>query len=191
MRSWVANQSDQVHAGLCVGATAVLLPVLPSLSPTLLATTNLASTSIQFGAQFYVAFVGGPTMYLNLNRQTFGDIQSRLFPKFGMVGVSSSIISLASYHLAHTGIVDVASCLLSVSLSVHLINTFLLFPAVTRHMIELRRVDGLEDGEDKVAERKRAGRRFGISHGVSNLINLASLAANLGYIYILAANLRW
>ena len=34
--------------------------------------------------------------------------------------------------------------------------------------------------------RRRADKIFGISHGVSNLVNLAGLAANLAYFYILA-----
>ena len=41
--------------------------------------------------------------------------------------------------------------------------------------------------EEAPEEAKTAARAFGIAHGVSNLVNLGSLAANLAYLYIVAA----
>ena len=44
----------------------------------------------------------------------------------------------------------------------------------------------LREAKEAEGDVKKAGMRFGVSHGISNLINLASLAANLGYIYVFA-----
>lgn len=177
---WLASQSDEVQSAICIGATSCLLPLLPTLSPPLLAATNLVAMSTQLGSQVYVAFVGGPTMFLHLPLITFGDIQARLFPKYGMLGMSTGILALGSYYLGHNSTVDTATMLLVTSTLVHMANSFLIFPFVTNKMMEKRR-----HGEGSEA-RRRADKIFGISHGVSNLVNLAGLAANLAYFYILA-----
>ena len=179
MFSWLRSQSDLTHTSLAAAATAALIPVIPSLSPTALATLNLASISTQFGTQTYVAFVGGPTMFVNLPKTTFGDIQSRLFPKMGIVCMSTGALALASYSVGHS--IDTATYLLATSLVINILNSFIIFPKVTDFMLELRK------HKEGTAERKKAGMRFGITHGVSNLINFGSMFANLGYIYIIAS----
>jgi len=180
---WLSSQSDTVHSLLAVGTAGALLPVLPSLSPSMLATTNLVAVSAQLGSQIYVAGVSGPTMFLNMQRSDFGDIQSRLFPKYGMVGLTSGMLALTSYHLAHNRVLDVCSYLLVGSLGVYILNSFLIFPVTTKYMYQLR--------EAKAADKnvKEAGMRFGIWHGISNLLNLASLVANLGYVYVIGSRI--
>jgi len=179
VRGWLFRQSDEMHSALAVGATACLVPALSHASPELLAAANLTSMATQFGSQVYVAFVGGPTMFVNMKKKEFGDIQARLFPKFGMVGLSTGILTLASYNLAHKGSFDTCTYLLVGSLSVHIINSFFIFPFVTKLMLKLR-----EAKEDEVPAAKR---NFGITHGVSNLINFVGMGANLAYLYILAS----
>jgi len=176
---WLKSQSDLTHSSLAVAATAAVMPAIPSLPPAALAMTNLTTMSVQLGTQAYVAFVGGPTMFVNLPRNTFGDIQARLFPKMGMLCMSSGALTLATYSVNHG--VDTATYLLASSLLINILNSFVVFPKVTEFMLELRK------HEEGTPERKKAGMRFGITHGVSNLINLGSMLANLGYIYIIAS----
>ena len=120
-------------------------------------------------------------MFVNLPRITFGDIQARLFPKMGMLCMTTGALTLASYSVNHA--VDTATYLLATSLVINILNSFVIFPKVTEFMLELRK------HEEGTAERKKAGMRFGITHGVSNLINLGSMCANLGYIYIIASRI--
>jgi len=178
---WLRSQSDLTHNTLTVVSTAALVPAVSCLSPAALTTLNLASMSIQFGTQSYVAFVGGPTMFVNLPRQVFGDIQARLFPKVGMLCMSTGAFTLASYSVNHA--TDMATYLLASSLLINVFNSFLIFPKVTEYMMALRKHD---EGSE---ERKKAGMRFGITHGISNLINFGSMIANLGYIYIIASRI--
>jgi len=177
--SWMRAQSDLTHSSIVAGVTAASLPALPLLSPTTLVALNLSSMSVQFGTQVYVAFVGGPTMFVNLPKVVFGDVQARLFPKMGMLCMSTGALTLASYSVAHP--VDTASYFLSTSLAVNVLNTFIIFPLVTQYMMELR------EHKDDSPERKKAAMKFGVTHGLSNLINLASMLANLGYIYLIAS----
>ena len=76
----VVGLSDLAQASLAVGATSLLLPLLPHLSPATLGAVHLASASTHLGAHLYVGLVAGPTMFLNLPRHVFGDLQVRLNP---------------------------------------------------------------------------------------------------------------
>ena len=69
-----------------------------------MAFASLLSVAAQFGMQFWVAFWAGPTMIYNLEKPTFAAIQSKLFPKFGLVGVSTSILAMAGHYFSRRGI---------------------------------------------------------------------------------------
>ena len=64
---------------------------------------TLLSIGTQFGLQYWVGFWAGPTMLYNLEKITFGSIQSKLFPKYGLIGVASSVIAAAAYYFSHSG----------------------------------------------------------------------------------------
>jgi len=179
--SWISGLSNTSQNAIvtCLSATAV--PGLSLLSPTALAATNMISMATQLGSQVWVSFVAGPTMFVNMEKKAFGDLQSRLFPKFGMVGVSTGIIGLASYHIAHPT-VDNLTMLLGCSAIIQLLNSWLVFPVTTKYMYERRKY------EEGTEEYKKASMKFGINHGISNLINLACLTANLAYFCMLAAS---
>lgn len=53
-----------------------------SFSSKAAATVNMLSFGTWFGTVVYTTFVAGITMYKNLPRQTFGKLQSKLFPKY-------------------------------------------------------------------------------------------------------------
>lgn len=85
----------------------------------------------------WVANVAGPTMFLNMDRKQFGDIQARLFPKFGMLGVGSGIAALASYHVLHPEPTTM-TYILAASATSHLLQSFIIFPYVTKYQYKLR-----------------------------------------------------
>eukprot|EP00088_Acartia_fossae_P003102 TRINITY_DN11288_c0_g1_i11.p1 TRINITY_DN11288_c0_g1~~TRINITY_DN11288_c0_g1_i11.p1 ORF type:complete len:195 (+),score=10.56 TRINITY_DN11288_c0_g1_i11:46-630(+) len=184
LRSWIFKQSDVTHSGLAMAGSLAAVPLLTKLGGSGLAAANLLSISTQLGSQVYVAFVGGPTMFVNMDKTAFGNIQARLFPKFGMVGLSTGIWTLASYHIAHTQ-PDICTWALLASLSVHILNAFLIFPKTTQFMFQLRQAEKTENTEAISQYRKK----FGALHGISNLINFASMGANVFYLYILASRI--
>jgi len=179
--SVLTSQSDLTHSLLAMGTTSLTLPFLSRLSSTSLVATHLTSISAGLGTQLYVSFVAGPTMFLNLPRTTFGNLQARLFPKMGMVTSGSSLLALATYSINHDR--DLGSYLLLASFISSLLNTFLIFPVTTKLMFELRKHD------EGTEERKQAGKKFGLMHGVSLLANFLAMGANLAYTYILASRI--
>ena len=68
-----------------------------------LALASLVSIGTQLGSQFWVGTVAGPTMFVNLERPTFGFIQSKLFPKYGLIGTATSVIALGGHYFSHRG----------------------------------------------------------------------------------------
>jgi len=179
---WIKSQSDLTHNGLLVVATSAAIPAVMSLQAPCTAFINLSSVSVMFGTQNWVSWVAGPTMFLNMERSAFGDLQARLFPKMGMVTWSMSSLALASYLANHSW--DISATLLSSSLVLNLLNSFLLFPATTKFQYRIR------ECEEGTPEKATARKMFGMTHGLSVLLNLSSILANTAYLYILAANIN-
>jgi len=182
---WIQSQSDLAHTSMAIGGVSACVPLLPSLSPPTLLGLCITSTGVQLGTQAYVGFVSGPTMFLNMPRQEFGNIQSRLFPKMGQVCVGTGVVSLASAILMTPGqpIWDTLSAPLWVSLACNALNALLVFPATTRLMFKLR------EHQEGTEARKKLGAKFGIAHGISVLINFVSMGANVAFICLLASKL--
>merc|ERR550519_319178 len=134
----------------------------------------------QLGTQVWVSFVAGPTMFMNMERHAFGDLQARLFPKFGMVGLATGLLGIASYHLSHPE-PDLMLALLATSTIMHFINSFSLFPLTTRLQYQRR------NAKLGSVELKKVTKKFGVMHGISVLINFVGMGANIIYFYFLAA----
>ena len=67
--NWLKNASDLTHHGIVFGLSAVSVPIVSTLPPSLATTACFASVGTQLGTQMWVANVAGPTMYLNMERQ--------------------------------------------------------------------------------------------------------------------------
>ena len=72
-------RSGVILAALAATGRSAPFGKLPALA---LASIHLLSFGIYFGASFYTTFIAGLTMFKNLPRQTFGKLQSKLFPKY-------------------------------------------------------------------------------------------------------------
>jgi len=179
---WLKSQSDLSHNCLVVAATSAAIPAVMSLKAPCTAFINLSSVSVMFGTQNWVSWVAGPTMFLNMERSAFGDVQARLFPKMGMVTWSMSSLALASYLVNHSW--DLSATLLSSSLALNLLNSFLLFPVTTKYQYKIR------ECEEGTPEKASARKMFGMLHGVSVLVNLGSMLANTAYLYVLASTIN-
>ena len=179
--NWLRGQSDFAHtcmAGTAAGAASALVP---NLQPHTAAAVNLASMGVMLGTQCWVGFVAGPTMFTNMDRHAFGDIQARLFPKMGMVNMAMSALALTSY-LCHKS-PDTCSSLIGSSLFINTLSSFVLFPVTAHYQYEMRK------HEVGTPERKKAGMMFGINHGTAVLLTYGSIMANLAYLYIVAAKI--
>jgi len=174
--SLVKSLSDQAHCGLVIGLSSAAIPCLTLLPPAGLAAVNLSMMGTQLGTQAWVSFVAGPTMFMNMKRHAFGDLQARLFPKFGMVGISTGLLGVASYHLSHPA-PDLMLALLVTSTITHFINSFALFPLATKFQYERR------DAKEGSEEFKKVSKKFGITHGMSVSLAMLGIGINLLYFY--------
>lgn len=57
----------------------------------------LGSVSAHFGAQLWMSFVSGLSLYFCLPRHTFGKVQRILFPKYFLINAVLSLISLSVF----------------------------------------------------------------------------------------------
>ena len=62
--------------------TAVAIPIVRSFSSPTLRASQIIFTGIQLGTQTYVAGIAGPSMFANLDADTFADVQAVLFPRY-------------------------------------------------------------------------------------------------------------
>jgi len=173
---WLRSCGDITHHNMVVGLTAVSLPIIQTLPPSGLATVALTTVGTQLGTQVWVANVAGPVMFLNMSKPQFGDIQARLFPKFGMVGMSTGIMALAAYSIAHPT-PDLMTYLLAASTGSHFLQSYVVVPITTKYQYQLR---ALKDGSQ---EKKVAGMKFGISHSISVLLAYAAMGINIYFFY--------
>ena len=72
-------RSGALLAALALAGASSPFSKLPSAFA---ATLHLLSFATWFGSVFYTTFIAGITMFKALPRQTFGKVQSKLFPKY-------------------------------------------------------------------------------------------------------------
>jgi len=96
LTGWLSNDRLETIGSLSV--TAALLPALQlSLSSGGLTTVNLSAIAGQLGTQVYINFVDGPTKRANMDKTALGNLQTRLFQKFGLFCSVTSILGLGTY----------------------------------------------------------------------------------------------
>lgn len=118
---------------------------------------HLLAFGTALGSQVWVSFVGGPVQYANLPRQTFGVIQSKIFPYFfGLNGALSLLLvgTLArEFKVIREHPFDIfdstvyqaftlATCAVS-----HIVNGLVIGPASSKIMFDRHRQER-EEGKD-------------------------------------------
>ncbi len=91
---YVDRHKDTAAVAAVTAASAAAF--LPFASPAAAAAAAARAACVEFGIQLYVTFVAGPTMIFNMERPTFADVQSKLFPKYGLVTTAIGIWALLS-----------------------------------------------------------------------------------------------
>ncbi|XP_031553001.1 transmembrane protein 205-like [Actinia tenebrosa] len=164
--------------------------------------THLFAFGTWLGIQFWATFIAGVTMYFNMGRHAFGELQSKLFPKYFFSGACLTAITLATYCLIHPiqhweGKDKIQSLGLLVSLICCMMNYMYLEPTTTRLMdkryaFEKERGYGQEIGpipDNKLKndeEYLKITKSFACVHGFSSMANLMSYAGCLLHLWYLA-----
>jgi hypothetical protein len=171
-------------AGFSSKSPIKLLPVQA------VASIHMLSFATWFGMVAYTTFVAGIIMFKNLPRQTFGRLQSKLFPKYFSISSFALVIQLVtlkSLSGMKASIAHNSAKSLGIAFLMTLINQFYLEPTSTINMLE--RYDLDENGEQESDRYKKLKASFGKFHGMSSLANLIALCAGVAHAVFLSSTL--
>ncbi len=101
--------------GLAWYSTTTASNPLAAMPTKAAATIHLLAYGTWLGSAFYTTFIAGFTLFKNLPRQTFGKVQSKLFPKYFNLGAVTILLQVSCDLITY----NIDLCLMSVSL-----NTF-------------------------------------------------------------------
>ena len=128
--------------------------------------------------------------FRNLPRQTFGRLQSKLFPKYFAVSSAAPALLLATLRFIAGGAAPAKEVtLLVIALVASLVNLLITEPIATKVMFERYDLENAEGPRDEAAI-KALTKKFGAFHGISSLLNLAVLVCAVGHAYYLGAFLH-
>lgn len=88
-------------AVICVSLMMIPYEKKTSLESPLWSLIYMGSFSAHFGAQLWMTFVSGLSLYFAMPRHTFGNIQKVLFPKYFLFNSILSLITLYVFLRAH------------------------------------------------------------------------------------------
>ncbi|KAF4983217.1 hypothetical protein FZEAL_1320 [Fusarium zealandicum] len=155
------------------------------------------------GTTFFHSFINGIVMFRAVNRPTFSAVQQKLFPiYFGMQTILPGIMALTFPGNSLIGLANGPLGLVSEFARWHsllpigvmavtgALNLTILLPLTTETMKQ-RRGQVKRDGKEWYAEgphsdeMKALNKKFGIVHGISSLVNLATFFALVAYGFTL------
>jgi hypothetical protein len=179
-------RSAAILAALAAAGVSTKSP-LTKISAKAGATAHLLSFATWFGTVFYTTFIAGITMYKNLPRQTFGKLQSKLFPKyFNLCSVAIVVQMVTLTSLPSLG--QRATVALGTALAMTLLNQFILEPKSTKIMFDRYELEDTQEGKES-DEYKKLASSFGKFHGMSSLTNLIALCGAVAHGFYLASAL--
>ncbi|PNY23282.1 Uncharacterized protein TCAP_06773 [Tolypocladium capitatum] len=168
---------------------------------------HVISYGTLLGTSFFHSFVNGPVMYKTIDRSAFSAAQTGLFPiYFGLQTVLPVVLALTFPGNTPAGVSSGVSGLLEVSsrwdslvpittmFLTGLVNLLVLMPATINTMKE-RRGQVKRDGKEWYAEgphseeMRALNKRFGMLHGISSLLNLATFVSVVTYGFTLGARI--
>lgn len=182
-QAWVVPalwNTPAFRAGTFVSVIAALAAGTRQLGVRAAAFAHLSSFAVLLGSMTYTTFFAGITMYKNLPRQTFGRLQSKLFPVYFKLHAASLCVMIGSLPAlagARCLRFPIAAC--ATALALTLSNILYIEPASTKVMFERYELEN--EGKQETDEYKAAAKKFGPLHGLSSLANLGALMATVGH----------
>lgn len=183
-KTWVRLIALSATVAIAARSTAFL-------SSSIVGFIHMLTFGTWFGTVAYTSFVVGIVAFKNLPRQTFGKLQSKLFPIYFAISSAAPAILLATMHALTAGTAPKKEVILLVtSLVASLFNMVIAEPVATKIMFaryDLENASGPRD-EDAI---KKLKAKFGMWHGISSLGNLAVLVCAVGHAFFLGTQLTF
>ncbi|KAJ5834922.1 hypothetical protein N7447_000948 [Penicillium robsamsonii] len=166
---------------------------------------HILSYGTLLGTQFYQSFVGGFVAFRALPRPQFSSLQTAIFPiYFSLQTALPVVVALTASHggqvLGLSGLAapenrfDTLLPLATVAVT-GLVNMFVLRPMTINVMRERKHQESRDgkrsyDPAPHSKEMLALNKKFGRVHGISSLVNLASLVATVWYGVVLSKRLE-
>lgn len=195
MLSWV-NRTVVLVSVILFMLTVMCKETDIPFSQASLRVAHLCSFSAWFGTSVWVSFIAGVVLMRAVDIETFGLAQTKLFDayfRFSLLCLAVagfSAVGLSSTRGDGGAVMGTTPFL--VALGCVASNLFFFGPQTTISMMERRRVCK-ELGVDRKSldpRVRKLSKRFGMFHGVCNLLNLASLACGAVHLCSLAGRLN-
>ncbi|PRW60938.1 Transmembrane 205 [Chlorella sorokiniana] len=148
---------------------------------------HLLAYSTWLGAIVWTTFVAGIVMFKNLPRQMFGRVQSKLFPIYFGLSSACSAVQLGVLLFGAAAVPQKQLVLLGLGLASSLLSFLVVEPLCTRIMFQRYDLENAAERDEGTI--KALAKQFGKWHGISSLINLATLVVAVGHGYWLAGRL--
>ncbi|XP_036318148.1 uncharacterized protein LOC118733065 [Rhagoletis pomonella] len=172
---------------------------------TLAVIAYLAAFATHFGAQIWMTFISGLSLYFQLPRHTFGQCQQILFPRYFALSSALSIIMLVLFVKYFLNSWNLAALIqltaLGATASIELIIRLYLAPPMLRLMHEKYRIEGaigsgrevgsLEQGDlISCPHYQRIHKTFRRIHMTIAMGNMTVLLATCLHLYFLASKIQ-
>ena len=156
------------------------------LSTKLLAFAHMMAFGMWFGTLGWTSTVFGIVAFRNLPRQTFGKLQSKLFPKyFAVTGAMPLLLIGTLYSLSGGAPVMHEIKLLGIAALTAFANIAVAEPKATEVMFERYALENEPASERDEARISALKKTFGKWHGISSLLNLVNLVCAVGHAFYL------
>ncbi|XP_023300767.2 uncharacterized protein LOC111682993 isoform X1 [Lucilia cuprina] len=165
----------------------------------------LGAFSTHFGAQIWMTFVSGLSLYFSLPRHMFGQCQQILFPKYFAMNAALSIIMLILYVKFLVNTWSLAKCIqlgsLALTGAIELLVRLYLAPPLLRLMHEKYKIEGtIGSGKEigslvqgdlvKCPHYQRIHKAFRRIHMTVAIGNMITMAASCLQLYYIAGQLQ-
>jgi len=152
---------------------------------------HLFAFTFWYGTLLYFTFLQAPILFKSLPRETFGLVQSKLFPAYYLLSYICGTVLVVTYNFLHPlknyvpqdCVKMTALCLM---LLFSLGQGLWIGPKVGQLRVERQ---AAEEAKDQ-AKVESLTREFGKAHGISSLFNLIVIVAGTVYFFYLARDFQ-
>lgn len=158
------------------------------------ASVNLLLLSLAFGGGVVHSFIVSPIAFKHLPRESFSELQNKVFPLY-FAGQTLLPLGLA---VTTPVAIHCAGPLLGVSALGGALNLLWVLPVCRdikeqrKKLIAEKKHEQIVDGEVRPSDAMALlNKQFGMYHGISSLLNMASILSLGVYGYVLAKRIRF
>ncbi|KAJ9529501.1 hypothetical protein QJQ45_013853 [Haematococcus lacustris] len=185
-KGWVRATATLAAVTAAAGSSALLPGRLAAFM-------HVAAFGLWLGSNIWNTFFVGLTMFKHMPRQTFGRVQSALFPQYFTLTTGCNILLLGSLLLcgAPGPATTSAALALGGALACSMANMLWVEPVATRLMFQRYDIENKPNkSEEDKAQIAVLYKSFGKYHGISSLLNLVITCVAFSHAWFLGGLIK-